>query len=135
MLCDTSKLILFWNFTQHFITGWIYVKWKRLIKNFNFKIEHCKDIARILQGYCKDIAKGYCKDIHKGWDLNADLKLFINYNQIDQELIDSDSGDFTSIYKFRLSVCFFVSNKRQNGWTDQPQILCGTSRGPREGLS
>ena len=28
----------------------------------------------------------------------------------------------------------FVSNKRQNGWTDQPQILCGTSRDSREGL-
>ena len=25
--------------------------------------------------------------------------------------------------------CLFVSNKRQNGWTDQAQILCGTSRG------
>jgi len=43
-----------------------------------------------------------------------------------------------SIYKFGLSVCLsgclFVSNKRQNGWTDQAQILCGTSRVPREGL-
>jgi len=33
-----------------------------------------------------------------------------------------------------LSVCLVVSNKRQNGWTDQTQILCGTSRGSREGL-
>ena len=33
-----------------------------------------------------------------------------------------------------LSVCLFVSNKRQNGWTDQAQILCGTSRGPRKGI-
>ena len=39
-----------------------------------------------------------------------------------------------SIYKFGLSVCFFVSNKRQNGWTDRAQIFCGTSRSPREGL-
>ena len=23
-----------------------------------------------------------------------------------------------------LSVCLFVSNKRQNGWTDRAQILC-----------
>ena len=38
------------------------------------------------------------------------------------------------IYKFRLSVCLFVSNKRQNGWTDRAQILCETSRDPREGL-
>ena len=44
---------------------------------------------------------------------------------------------FISIYKFGLSVffvCLFVSNKRQNGWTDRAQIFCGTSRDPREGL-
>ena len=33
-----------------------------------------------------------------------------------------------------LSVCLFVSNKRQNGWTDRAQIFCGTSRYFREGL-
>ena len=30
-----------------------------------------------------------------------------------------------SIYKLSLSVCLFVSKKRQNAWTDQAQILCG----------
>ena len=39
-----------------------------------------------------------------------------------------------SIYKFGLSVCLFVPNKRPNGWTDRAQIFCGTSRSPREGL-
>ena len=43
-----------------------------------------------------------------------------------------------SIYKFGLSVwvsvCLFVSNKRQNGWTDRAQIFCWTSRDHREGL-
>jgi len=39
-----------------------------------------------------------------------------------------------SIYKFGLSVCLFVSDKRQNGWTDRAKIFCGTSRDPREGL-
>ena len=51
-----------------------------------------------------------------------------------------------SIYKFGLSVCLFVcygvmvsvclfvSNKRQNGSTDRAQILCGTSRDHRKGL-
>ena len=39
-----------------------------------------------------------------------------------------------SIYKFGLSVCLFVSNKRQTGWTDWAQIFCGTSRDHREGL-
>ena len=33
-----------------------------------------------------------------------------------------------------LFVCLFVSNKRQNGWTDRAQIFCGTSRDSREGL-
>jgi len=33
-----------------------------------------------------------------------------------------------------LSACLFLSNKRQNGWTDWAQILCGTSRDPRKGL-
>ena len=44
----------------------------------------------------------------------------------------------TSIFKFGLSVCLsiclFVSNKSQNGWTDRAQIFCGTSRDLREGL-
>ena len=40
----------------------------------------------------------------------------------------------TSIYKFGLSVCLFVSNKRQNGWTDRAQIFCGASIDHREGL-
>ena len=43
----------------------------------------------------------------------------------------------TSIYFACLAVCLsdlFESNKRQNGWTDRAQILCGTSHDPREGL-
>ena len=31
-------------------------------------------------------------------------------------------------------ICLFVSNKRQNGWTDRVQIFCVTSRNPRESL-
>ena len=38
-----------------------------------------------------------------------------------------------SIYIY-FACLFVVSNKRQNGWTDRAQILCGTSRDPREGL-
>ena len=48
------------------------------------------------------------------------------------------SGYVHHLYKFSLSVCLFVclfvSNKRQNGWTHRAQILCRTSRDPREGL-
>ena len=32
------------------------------------------------------------------------------------------------IYFACLSICLFVSNKRQNSWTDRVQILYGTSR-------
>ena len=41
---------------------------------------------------------------------------------------------FPKIYIYTLLVCLFVSTKRQNGLTDEAQILCGTSREPREGL-
>ena len=41
------------------------------------------------------------------------------------------------IYFAFLPVCLFVrpfvSNKRQNVWTDRAKILCGTSHDPREG--
>jgi len=37
-------------------------------------------------------------------------------------------------YILYVSVCPFVNNKRENGWTDQAQILCGTSYDLREGL-
>ena len=41
----------------------------------------------------------------------------------------------SSIYIYFMSVVYlFVSNKRQNGWTDPAQIYCGTSHEPREGL-
>ena len=32
------------------------------------------------------------------------------------------------------SACLFVSNKRQNGWTDRDQILCERLHDPGEGL-
>ena len=41
---------------------------------------------------------------------------------------------YLNIYFVCLSVCPFVSNKRQTGGTDRAQILCRTSRKPREGL-
>ena len=41
---------------------------------------------------------------------------------------------YIEIWLVCLFVCLFASNKRQNGWTDQAQIFCGTSRDPREGL-
>ncbi len=60
--------------------------------------------------------------------------IFPNF-QMFNGFLDKFKIAFTSKYKFSLSVCLlFVSNKRQNGWTDQAQILYGTSRGPREGL-
>ena len=44
---------------------------------------------------------------------------------------------FRHIYFACLGVsveCLFVSNKRQNVWTDRAQILCGTLHEPRKGL-
>ena len=35
---------------------------------------------------------------------------------------------YLNIYLACLFVCLFVSNKRQNGWTDRAQPLCGISR-------
>ena len=34
------------------------------------------------------------------------------------------------IYKFGLSVCLLVSNKHQNGWTDQAQFFVGSRATP-----
>ena len=48
--------------------------------------------------------------------------------------VGTPGSKYISIYKFGLSVCLFVSNKRQNGRTDWAQFFCGTSRDPREGL-
>ena len=48
----------------------------------------------------------------------------------------SSPAPFTNLYinLACLSVCLFVSNKLQNGWTDRAQIFCGTSHDHREGL-
>ena len=45
-------------------------------------------------------------------------------------------SSYLEIYIFTLClfVCLYISNQRQNGWTDQAQIFCGTSCDPREGL-
>ena len=40
------------------------------------------------------------------------------------------SGIYIIMYILCLSVCPFVSNKCQNGWTDWAQILCGASHDP-----
>ena len=67
-----------------------------------------------------------CKQNYK----NIYTRCFRNNNQ--RKLIRP------SIYKFGLSVCLsiclFVPNKRQNGWTDRAQIFCGKSRDHRKGL-
>ena len=40
---------------------------------------------------------------------------------------NSQKTSYLSIYNFSLSVCLFVSNKRQNGRTDRANIFCGIS--------
>jgi len=65
--------------------------------------------------------------------------VFINYKYIISFLYFEKKNQIRNkpkiifvIYTFL--VCPFVTNKRQNGWTDRAQILCRTSRDPREGL-
>ena len=41
---------------------------------------------------------------------------------------------YIKIWLVCLGVCLFVSNKRQNVWTDRAKNFCGTSRDHREGL-
>ena len=79
------------------------------IANMNFKQEHFVDcvISFIVQ---------YYRELERKC-LFASIFIFLLY-----------------INLACLSVCLFVSNKRQNGWTDRAQIFCGTSRKPREGL-
>ena len=63
------------------------------------------------------------------WNVKYDwwghVSLCINYTWESQNLV---------ICKLGLSVCLFVSNKRQNGWTHWAQIFWGILRDPREGL-
>ena len=60
-----------------------------------------------------------------------EINIYLSIQNSDARTIEHG---MKSIYKFGLSVCLFVSNKRQNGWTDRAQIFCGTSRDPRGGL-
>jgi len=38
------------------------------------------------------------------------------------------------MYMYILLVCLYVTDKRQNGWTDRAQICYGTALVPIEGL-
>ena len=59
---------------------------------------------------------------------NSLLLIKVMWNSILQ-----DKHYYSDLY-INLSVYPFVSNKRQNGWTDRAQIFCGTSHDPRDGL-
>ena len=64
--------------------------------------------------------------------------LFYDVHKENMFTIERKDGCKSPVYIYIwlvwVSVCLFVSNKRQNGWTDPAQIFCGTSRDPREGL-
>ena len=59
---------------------------------------------------------------------------FMSALNLDQATTDSIIPDYTQHSSNSLYFHMFESNKRQNGWTDLAQILCGTLHGPREGL-
>jgi len=71
---------------------------------------------------------------------SANFFLFFFYNFYKEKMFTIKIEDgreaplMPSIYIRRLSVCLFVTDKRQNGWIDWAQIFCGTSHNPREGL-
>ena len=76
--------------------------------------------------------------IHQPSPVSREVLTFIGYKQTNRhprkaKFIYTRLLGRPSLYKFSLSVCLFVSNKRQNGWTDRAQILCGTSRDPGKG--
>ena len=64
---------------------------------------------------------------------NIWIKLFENFvKNIDNPVFLTQFCIYLYINLARPSVCLFVSNKRQNGWTDRAQFFCGTSRDHRE---
>ena len=73
-------------------------------------------------------SESYTENIQ--WDTNWDMQILNRIIKSNQIYI------FTYLYRNLtcLSVCLFVSNIRQNGWTARAQIFCGTSRDHREGL-
>ena len=76
--------------------------------------------------------------VHVWFDVWSDVELFPSYFLIKQSLCILHTNTLLSIYIYiyflGLSVCLFVTNKHQNGWTNRAQILCGTSYNPKKGL-
>ena len=54
------------------------------------------------------------------------------YNVYQEKMFNWNRLKSLVIYMY--FACLFVSDKRENGWTDRAQILCGTSHDPRKGL-
>ena len=60
---------------------------------------------------------------------NSTFRHYLNTNPWLQKNFNSTMSA-SHLYILGLSVRLFVSNKHQNGWTDQVQIMCETLHGP-----
>jgi len=123
----------------------------RLINRLGLRISHSKVFSSEFQ---KVVSKSFLHELlkthEKIFENPRTFFLFVlyctkrRYSQIKPQLkVKKEDGSKAalkpSIFIPCLSVClivclFVVSNKRQNGWTDQAHILRGTSHDPREGL-
>jgi len=62
--------------------------------------------------------------------LSVQCSLRYMYSVLLSEKLGKETITFVRIYLY--SYFASLSNKRQNGWTDRAQILCGTSCDPRK---
>ena len=120
----SSVLVCFWAIVPERITE---IKW--LVWNLGWSVEEMFQEKTVnLPRYIAYVPDNMIY-IH-----NYTYTLF-NYKAIIRE-----ASQFSYLYinlaclSVCLFVCLFLSNKRQNGWTDRAQIFCGISLDPREGL-
>ena len=91
--------------------------------SWNWLLKFLKLITQVLE---TDYSKGFMKSLLANYR-NCTIK-GTNWT------FATNSNFLLYINLACLSVCLFVSNKRQNGWTDRAQIFWGILRDPREGL-
>ena len=86
--------------------------------------------------YVYSVVGDYINTMKNSIDFNFDLYQAVKHRSHEKLSIKKDYLQNCNLFinLACLSVCLFVSNKRQNGGTDRAQILCGAPRNPREGL-
>ena len=93
--------------------------WKRVIK--------CSKV-----NYLHSLSPAFCRSVKKSSYLAS-----LSPNHILVEQNDNQEGLYSlphHLLSFYILCCLFVSNKRQNVWTDRTQLLVGAVHDPREGF-